>query len=165
MSRKTKEEIAQTALEESYSLVTKPRFGLFGQPASLAISETNYFKATICHKDKDGKVPEALKSFTTSPVKKGGVDSVLFSKPGYNSIGEPYIDPGKFSLRASPKDGHIKAGHDKAFMPAKDTMRRVKSEFEFMPGGQRPKPSLRAAAGEVITAPRNFLVSKPKNDL
>ena len=35
------------------------------------------------------------KNFMTTKMKKGSLDQALFSSPGYNSIGDPYVDPKK----------------------------------------------------------------------
>jgi hypothetical protein len=39
-------------------------------------------------KDEDGKVKTQPRNFVTTGVKKGGIDKVLFSKPGYISQGK-----------------------------------------------------------------------------
>jgi hypothetical protein len=62
----------------------------------------------------------APRNFTTKKTKKGHIDSVLFSAPGYLDKGDPYQDSGKFKMRAGKHDGHKEAGHDLAFKPAKD---------------------------------------------
>ena len=46
--------------------------------------------------DKDGENPKEVlidpPNIRTKPVKKGAaIDSVLFSKPGYTSVNDPYI--------------------------------------------------------------------------
>jgi len=39
--------------------------------------------------------------------------------PSYISVDDPFIMTGKMALRSFTKDGHLKAGHEKAFKPAK----------------------------------------------
>jgi len=39
--------------------------------------------------------------------------------PTYISIGDPFIMAGKMAMRSFSKDGHLKAGHEKVFKPAK----------------------------------------------
>jgi hypothetical protein len=39
--------------------------------------------------------------------------------PTYISVGDPFIMAGKMAMRSFTKDGHLKAGHEKAFKPAK----------------------------------------------
>lgn len=39
--------------------------------------------------------------------------------PSYISVGDPFIMTGKMAMRPFTKDGHLKAGHEKAFKPAK----------------------------------------------
>lgn len=79
----------------------RQRFGLFSQPMSLSVGETNYFQKKkgknqaleiifqfLAQKDEDGNVKTAPKNFVTTGVKKGAVDGVLFSKPSYISSGK-----------------------------------------------------------------------------
>jgi len=52
-------------------------------------------------------------------LKKGKTENVYFSRaPSYTAIGDPFKEPG-LAMRTSVKDGHLKAGHDKPFKPAK----------------------------------------------
>ena len=55
----------------------------------------------------------------TNPMKRGNNDKILFSRPTYNAIGDPFRMAGVSMARTSKRNGHIDAGHDKAFMPAK----------------------------------------------
>ena len=73
-------------------------------PVSTAIGDTTYFiplhgkliysfnilNSIIAKKGDDGAPITAPRNFTTKKVKKGHVDSVLFSKPDYIAIGDPY---------------------------------------------------------------------------
>lgn len=61
--------------------------------APKSVSTTS-LTVILVKKDK-----ETLRSFTTSPSKKGCIDGVLFSKPDYAAVGEPYVDSSKFKLR------------------------------------------------------------------
>ena len=77
----------------------------------------NYFAA---NKDEEGKPVVGPRNFTTKPLKKGKTEGVYFSKASsYIAIGDPFKESG-FQMRTSEKDGHIKAGHDKEFKPAKN---------------------------------------------
>ena len=67
-------------------------------------------------------------------------------------------------MRQSKPDGYKEAGHDRAFRPAKDIQRRVKSEFEHKPEYNVVKKNYKGPDG-VITEPRNFLTNPPKKGL
>jgi len=58
--------------------------------APLAISDDSMFPPKKALKDEENNVIIAPKNVTTKNVRKGHVDSVLFSKPSYNAVGEPF---------------------------------------------------------------------------
>ena len=65
-------------------------------------------------------------------------------------------------MRQGKKDGYKEAGHDFNFKPAKDTMRKVKSDFPHMQEENFPKKNHRDAEGHVIIEPRNFVTNNPR---
>ena len=69
--------------------------------------------------------------------------------------------------RTSKKNGHIDAGHDKAFMPAKlsyglkaleSNSVGVKPSYAYMPLGPGPKKEHKDEEGNVRTEPPNMKV-------
>lgn len=58
---------------------------MFSVPISTAIGDDNYFIPKPPRRDAEGAVITDPRNFTTKNPKKGHVDSVLFSKPGYIS--------------------------------------------------------------------------------
>lgn len=57
-------------------------------------------------------------------MQKGGLDGVLFSNPGYNCLGDPYVDPRRMQLRSES----VK-------------LRKNMHNTEFRPGGKlKTKP-------------------------
>ena len=62
----------------------------------------------------------------TNNVKKGAaIDKVLFSKPGYNAVGEPY-KPSTFSLvRKEDRAYQITQGNEKPFRPQSEVKKRL----------------------------------------
>lgn len=62
---------------------------------TLAVGDDTYYKPKPPRRDADGAVITDPRNFTTKNPKKGHIDSVLFSKPDYVSIGDPYKDAGK----------------------------------------------------------------------
>ena len=101
----------------------RPRFGLFSHPTSTAIGETNdYGKKPHPAKDEEtGKPITELRNFYTRKGEKGpAIDRTLIGKPGYVAVGDPYrMRSANDAMRTMVKDGHLKAGHDAAFRPAK----------------------------------------------
>lgn len=157
---KEKEEKSKKYMEESYDLVNQQRHGLFSQPGSLAIGENTYAVPKKAHKDEDGRVVTQPPNFLTTKIKKGHTDQVLFSAPDYITTGDPYS--GKtLQMREPKKDGH-KVVSDHAFKPAKTVQHPVKADFEWQPEGKNEKKNYRDAEGAVITAPRNFVTTGPK---
>jgi len=73
----------------------------------------------VANRDEEGKPVVGPRNFTTKPMKKGKTENVYFARASsYLGIGDPFKEAA-FQMRCSEKDGHIKAGHDKAFKPAK----------------------------------------------
>lgn len=146
-------------MEESFDFVNQPRFGLFSQPGSLAIGENTYAPKKV-PKLEDGRVVTQPPNFLTTNVKKGHTDDILFSAPSYVSTGDPYS--GKtLVMREGKKDGH-KAVCDLQFKPAKVVPTPVKADFEYLPQDKNEKKKYTDAEGAVITAPRNFTTTGPK---
>lgn len=66
------------------------------------------------------------------PVKKGpSIDKVLFSAPTYNCIGEPFKEAGK-QIGLKNHVDLAKAGHERAFRPAKNVRQPDNAAFEHM---------------------------------
>ena len=121
--------------------------------------------------DDDGKVITGPYFKATNPMKKGNVDAILFSRPTYNAIGDPFKMAGASMARTTKKNGHIDAGHEKAFMPAKTSFGLkgtesnsvgIKPPYAYMPQGVGPKKDYKDEEGNVRTAPPNMKVMKGK---
>ena len=65
-------------------------------------------------------------------------------------------------MRTSVKDGHIKAGHDKDFKPAKTVQEKVKAPYEHMTDRVEVKKKFTDEEGNVMIAPKNILTNPPK---
>lgn len=89
-------------------------------------------------------------------MKDGRDNSVYFSKPNYICLGDMYKKPNANTSRSTVKDGHLKAGHDKAFCPAKDPHIRPKAKYEYMPSEVHKKRNYRDEEGAVIIGPANI---------
>lgn len=60
-------------------------------------------------------------------------------------------------MRTTKKNGHIAAGHDNAFKPARDPGIKVeKPPYEYLPMEYNKKKNYRDEEGAVIVGPRNF---------
>ena len=156
-------------ITEIFIIFYRQRFGLFSQPVSNAIGDNNGFQQKKRVLDEDGKVITAPRNFYTTRTKKGQVngsrhDRVLFSKPGFNALGDPFIQAGLNSLgRTYVKDGHLKAGHEKAFVPAKLKTEKVPSApYKYMEQKEGGKKNFRDEDGAVVTGPKQMLTSNLK---
>ena len=111
----------------------RPRFGLFSQPVSTAIGETNKYPKTKCNKDEEGAVILGPRNFYTGRMKKGAADDSLFSRPPY-AKGDKYIQPSS-KLGRGEKNGYMKAGHDMDWKPAKvcNLEKVPKASYKYMP--------------------------------
>lgn len=87
----------------------------------------------------------------------------MLSKPTYVSVDDPYKVPLEKVMRTQDPKGHIKAGHDIAFKPAKVVRDKpYKASYEHMVDRVDVKKDFRDADGAVITAPKNFYTNGPK---
>lgn len=152
-----KDELRGEAMAHSFGLAEKQRFGLFSQPASTAIGDNNKYPTKTANKDEDGKVIIGPRNFYTTKMKRGKDDSVFFSRPSYVCTGDLYRQNSHNGLRTIKKDGHVAAGHDRAFRPAKDPGIKVdKAPYAYLPQDKHVKKNFRDEDGAVKTGPRNF---------
>ena len=140
----------------------KMRHGMFSVPISNAIGDDTYFVSKKARKDAEGHVITDPRNFTTKNVKKGHIDSVLFSKPDYVSINDPFKEAAGVPQRAPIKDSYKDSGHDMNFKPAKTFQRKVKADFDHLSDYVEIKKCRKAPEGGVITEPKNFLTNPPK---
>jgi hypothetical protein len=96
-----KQTMRDSIFRESLQLSAKPRFGMFSLPVSLAVGDDTYDKPKPIRKGADGNVVTDLRNFTTKNAKKGHIDSSLFSRPDYISIGDPFKESYKSPMRNS----------------------------------------------------------------
>lgn len=80
------------------------------------------------------------------------------------TIGEPFQNAAHNVLRSTKKDGHLVAGHEKAFKPAKQPSKDLKpySAYDHKADIEHKKKNYRDEEGNVTIAPRNFLTNPPK---
>ena len=108
----------------------RPRFGLFSQPVSNAIGETNKFVEKKRVVDEDGKVVIGPRNFYTKKMQRGKTDKVYFGQTdqegqrvpqSYNCIGDPFKQNKPSGMRsiAPEEERKAKGGHDHNFKPAK----------------------------------------------
>lgn len=143
-------------------MFSRQRFGLFSQPASTAICDNSVDKNLKAKKDEDGKVITGPRNFYTTKMKKGAAEDVLFAKNGYLG-GGPLINAAINSMRTIVKDGHLKAGHEKDFKPARDVGEKLyKMKYEYKEEGLDKKTAKKDEDGNVIIGPKNFYTSPPK---
>lgn len=121
------------------------------------------FHVFIANKDEEGKPIVGPRNFTTKPLKKGKTENVYFARAAsFTAIGDPFKEPG-LAMRTSVKDGHLKAGHDKAFKPAKHVKQdEFKAPYPHQSDFIHVKKNYRDEEGKVKLQPKNFLTMPPK---
>lgn len=138
----------------------KPRFGLFSYPCGV---DTNYDFQKPPHLLEQSTNYRSFKpkekNFMTTKVKKGGLDQVLFSSPGYNSIGEPYQDPSRLKLRSESQNARITM-HGKEFRPGGRVKSNHASNFLLTPNEEKLQYD-----GYRTTGPRGFFTSPIKHGI
>ena len=120
----------------------RPRFGLFSQPASNAIGDTNVYPNKVRNLDPDtGKPQTGPRNFYTKRMRGGKDEGVYFERGHYNCIGDPFKMAA--STMVGRKGDFRKGGHDLDFKPAKNTREKLyKAIYEYMPlkeGAKDPK--------------------------
>ena len=101
-------------------------------------------------------------------MRPGHADDVYFSKSSYIAVGDPFKQVANMALmgtRSAAKDGHLKAGHDKAFSPAKlivHQRKEMQAAYEYKEEGVDKKKNYRDEDGGVVVGPRNFVTNPMK---
>eukprot|EP00357_Protocruzia_adherens_P037001 CAMPEP_0115026734 /NCGR_PEP_ID=MMETSP0216-20121206/34958_1 /TAXON_ID=223996 /ORGANISM="Protocruzia adherens, Strain Boccale" /LENGTH=279 /DNA_ID=CAMNT_0002401937 /DNA_START=28 /DNA_END=863 /DNA_ORIENTATION=+ len=153
----------KTLIEETKQVVTKPRYGLFSQPAPLAIGENSADTKKKPRRDEDGNVLTGPRNFLTTGTKKGKGRDGLFSEVGYLALGDPYIEQAKIK-RKQEREKNSKNPHDVAFKPG-GALKNIRgsnlheSPYPHMGGDKTTKKMYKDPEGGVITGPKNFLTS------
>jgi len=85
------------------------RFGLFTAYPPLSIGDDSMYKQKKPRVNPEGENPKEVvidpPNIKTNAVKKGAaIDKVLFSKPGYNALGEVYKPPMASLVRREDRD-------------------------------------------------------------
>ena len=68
----------------------------------------------------------------TGPGKRGAGDSILFSKPTYTSIGDPFKEAGMAMLRKENRQAQIDVGNEKPFKPQSHVKYPVNAAYDHM---------------------------------
>lgn len=100
----------------------------------------------------------------TNPVKKGKVDSVVFSKPTYNAIGDPFKEAAQAMLRKQNREQEIKVGNEKPFRLPSHVRQPTNASYPHMQDFVEVKKNFKSEENprEVMIGPRNFLTNPPK---
>lgn len=96
------------------------------------------------------------KNFNTAKMQKGGLDSALFSAPGYNSLGDPYDGPARLKLRSESMQLR-KGMHGNEFRPGGKVISKPNRDFLNTPNGSPMMASANRTCG-----PRGFFTSPNK---
>jgi len=99
----------------------------------------------------------------TGPMKKGAGDAILFSKPSYTAIGDPFKHAAQTMMRKEDRNRQIEVGNEKPFRPSKHVKHPVKAAFEHMKDFEQVQKNYRDDEnGDVIIAPPNIRTNPPK---
>lgn len=104
------------------------------------------------------------RNILTKNVKKGpAIDSVLFSKPTVNAIGDPWRQLGNITARRQHNDLIEAAGHERVFRPAK-TFREdgYKLPYAHMSDRVAFTKNFKDEEGAIMVAPRNVQTNPMK---
>jgi hypothetical protein len=106
----------------------------------------------------------------TRPVKKGAaIDSVLFSKPGVNALGDPYVQRyGGVLDRKENRGRQIEVGNEKPFKPQSHVKHAVKASYIHMTDFVEIQKNYKDEENprDVVIPPRNIMtnpIKKGKN--
>ena len=93
----------------------------------------------------------------TGPMKKGHGDTVLFMKPSYTAIGDPFKHAAQTMIRKEDRERQIQVGNEKPFRPAKHVKQPNNSAYEHMKDYEQIEKNFRDPEnGEVMIKPRNI---------
>ena len=97
-------------------------------------------------------------------MKKGHIDGVLFNKPTYTAIGDPFKEAAMTMMRKEDRSAQIAVGNEKPFKPQNHVKHPVKSAYEHMKEFDQVQKNFRSEENprEVLIHPRNFLTNPPK---
>ena len=102
------------------------RFGLFNAAPPIAVGENNYGVKKIPERDENGKPLAGPRNFYTNKKIQGKTpDNCLFSKPTYNSIGDPF----KGTAKAILEKDSTWADHENPFKPYGNEKRKVPKKY------------------------------------
>jgi len=128
MSKFDKEVAREAVFQQSFDYGIKPRHGLFSQPVSTAIGDTNKYIPTPARRDKEsGEVLTDPRNFYTTKGKSGKTKpNVYFMNTSFIAVGDTFKAAAVQTLKSAvDKDVWTKAGHDKAFRPARHVKERL----------------------------------------
>ena len=146
----------------------RPRHGLFSQPVSTAIGDTNKYVPTPARRDEDGAVITEARNFYTSPGGAGqhAATSAYFMKTSFIAVGDTFKQAAVQTLKSAvDRDVWTKAGHDKNYRPARHVKERLyTTPYPHIDEAPPKKRDYRNAEenGAVIVGPRNFLTNPMK---
>lgn len=136
---------------------------MFSSPAPIAVAEnTQYATIKEANKGEDGKPICGLPNIKTNrSILHKTPDSRFFSRPSYNTIGEPFKMAGAMSLRRN-KEEFLVGGHDRDWKPMNNVKERVyRLPYPYRTEGP-PTPKKTKDEDGVITAPANVKTNPGK---
>lgn len=115
--------------------------------------------------DSDAKeVASDPPNIRTGPGKRGRGDSILFGKPTYASIGDPFKEAALCIVRKEHRAREIEVGNEKPFKLTKAVRQPDNSAYPHMKDFEHVQKNFRDVENnnEVMIGPRNLLTNPPK---
>jgi hypothetical protein len=138
------------------------RFGLFSFPPAGVWGDGDYTFNKSKKLGQDGKPVTQPRGLYSGPGRSGKTESSFFSKSGYTTIGDKYIDPSSIERQYQLAKKN-KNAHESEFKPANGTKSDpIKSLFEHKTELNPVKKNYRGPDGKVIVPPKNITTNPPK---
>ncbi|KAM3132799.1 hypothetical protein pb186bvf_015104 [Paramecium bursaria] len=158
---KTLKDIRSKAIQETEKLATTQRFALFSSPVPLGLGDDSYDHKQRPPRNEQGKPITSPPNFKVQPARSGKIQSSFFSKLGFTSIGDQYIDPDRRQRIQELKEKQKYATEDrKRFIPPPGYKTLVSSAYQHEQDYDIPKPKIhKDSNGNVQVGPRNIFTN------
>jgi len=139
------------------------RFGLFSYPPAGVWGDGDYNYTKSKKLGQDGKPATEPRGVFSGPGRSGKTESSFFSKAGYTTIGDKYIDPSSIE-RQHQLAKKKKIAHESEFKPANGNKSDpFNALFEHKTELNAVKKNYRGPDGKVIVPPKNITTNPSKN--
>jgi len=138
------------------------RFGLFSYPPAGVWGNGDYNFNKSKTLGQDGKPVTKPRGLYAGPPSSGKVESSYFSKQGYVTIGDKYVDPASIE-RQNQLAKKKKIPHENEFRPADGSKTDPFGVlYKHMTDHVAVKKNYRGPDGKVVVPPKNITTNPPK---